>query len=461
MYITFLIGNGFDINIGLNTRYSDFYKFFLENANQSNMIQNWIKEERYLWSDLELCLGQKINTINEKTLNQFYEDKLELDQLLVEYLEAEQNRFEISEDNKSVVENELARSIKELTKGFSVVDKDLIEEVKKVCRNEVYEYQFITFNYTDILTRIVNKCKKDNVDIGTHINALGNQVVDKLGSVLHVHGTVKSEAILGVNDASQINNDFLRSESIFLDTFIKRQINDSLGQRRTERAQNIISKSQIICIFGMSIGATDKMWWQELVNWLLENHIRKLVIFWKDDDPKLYRRIPLQIIRLKDKIRKMFLEEGSGKHSEEEINKIREQIIIIINSPIFSFPKVCDGFFSFDYSNNNGVYVIGNEEEKFSTQWSKGSDTIIHAYSDADDIEHIARISNVENIFSVSKEELFKLDYSSRCRDIRIGDIVVWKNIYGHYLLTCVKEIHDDTRGADKDFLECEYRIIL
>lgn len=116
---------------------------------------------------------------------------------------------------------------------------------------------------------------------------------------------------------------------------------------------------------------------------------------------------------------------------------------------------------SFDYSNNNGVYVIGNEEEKFSTQWSKGSDTMIHAYSDADDIEHIARISNVENIFSVSKEELFKLDYSSRCRDIRIGDIVVWKNIYGHYLLTCVKRIYDDTRGADKDFLECEYRIIL
>ena len=67
----------------------------------------------------------------------------------------------------------------------------------------------------------------------------------------------------------------------------------------------------------------------------------------------------------------------------------------------------------------------------------------------------------MENIFSVSKEELFKLDYSSRCRDIRIGDIVVWKNIHGHYLLTCVKRIYDDTRGADKDFLECEYRIIL
>ena len=87
MYITFLIGNGFDINIGLNTRYSDFYKFFLKNANESNMIRNWIEKEEYLWSDLEFYLGQKINVVNETTLNQFYEDKIELERLLIVVLE--------------------------------------------------------------------------------------------------------------------------------------------------------------------------------------------------------------------------------------------------------------------------------------------------------------------------------------------------------------------------------------
>lgn len=30
MFITFLIGNGFDVNLGLNTRYSDFYPVFLK-----------------------------------------------------------------------------------------------------------------------------------------------------------------------------------------------------------------------------------------------------------------------------------------------------------------------------------------------------------------------------------------------------------------------------------------------
>ena len=34
MNITFLIGNGFDLNLNLNTRYSDFYKYYIENDPQ-------------------------------------------------------------------------------------------------------------------------------------------------------------------------------------------------------------------------------------------------------------------------------------------------------------------------------------------------------------------------------------------------------------------------------------------
>lgn len=128
--------------------------------------------------------------------------------------------------------------------------------------------------------------------------------------------------------------------------------------------------------------------------------------------------------------------------------------------PVASLPKIY-GSFSFDYSNNNGVYVIGDNEWEFSTKWSKGSDKIIHAYSDSDDIDCIARCKNVSNISNIRKDILLKQDYSSRCRDIEIGDVVIWKNIYGHYLLTLVKQIHDDTRGYDSDLLECEYRIIL
>ena len=36
MNIVYLIGNGFDINLGLNTRYCDFYKYYLESQQSDN-----------------------------------------------------------------------------------------------------------------------------------------------------------------------------------------------------------------------------------------------------------------------------------------------------------------------------------------------------------------------------------------------------------------------------------------
>ena len=32
MNITYLIGNGFDLNLGLRTRYTDFYDYYLNNT---------------------------------------------------------------------------------------------------------------------------------------------------------------------------------------------------------------------------------------------------------------------------------------------------------------------------------------------------------------------------------------------------------------------------------------------
>lgn len=88
------------------------------------------------------------------------------------------------------------------------------------------------------------------------------------------------------------------------------------------------------------------------------------------------------------------------------------------------------GSFVFDYSNNNGTYVIGLQERGFTTKWSKASDTSIHAYSDSKDIDSIALIKNVKDLSSLN---LIDADFSSRCRTAQIGDAVVWKNINGYY----------------------------
>lgn len=130
-----------------------------------------------------------------------------------------------------------------------------------------------------------------------------------------------------------------------------------------------------------------------------------------------------------------------------------------VYQPSVLLPKT-NGSFSFDYSNQNGIYIIGNNEWKFSTKWSKGSNDIIHAYSDCEDIDCIARIKQ-SDISNISMSDLANCDYSSRCRDIAIGDIAVWKNKNGHYLLTRITAIQDDTRGYDNDLVQGTYRIFI
>ena len=115
------------------------------------------------------------------------------------------------------------------------------------------------------------------------------------------------------------------------------------------------------------------------------------------------------------------------------------------------------GEFEFDYSNNNGVFIIGDREYQFDTKWSKASNTSIHAYKDPQNIHSIALIKENVDLQDVKSVEG---DFSSRNRTAQIGQSVIWKNIYCHYAITKILQIKDDTRGDDCDLLKCEYIIL-
>ena len=114
------------------------------------------------------------------------------------------------------------------------------------------------------------------------------------------------------------------------------------------------------------------------------------------------------------------------------------------------------GFFTFNYSNNNGEYVISDGEVSFATRWSKASNTSIHAYNDGERINAIALIKQVNNIEDLDNIEA---DFSSRCRTAQIGDAIIWRNENKKYAITKILNIKDDTRGDSEDELTCEYFI--
>lgn len=335
MNITFFIGNGFDLNLGLKTKYSDFYPYFMEKSAESNMIRRWLKNDELLWADLEEELGQKLENLKEGEQDKFYEDKDELDELLLEYLEQEQIKFSIQDKENEIVQ-EFTRSLSSFYIELPEVDREDILSILEFYANEEFKYCFISFNYTDTLDRIIDITNLLKSPIGRHRynNSIRNNSIDKL---VHIHGTIIEEMILGVNDIDQVNNNFLKEDEEFLDTFIKSRMNDSLGQRKIEHVKDLIDESHIICIFGMSLGSTDKMWRDEVISWLHNSNNNRLIIFYKDSKYELNKRLPSQIIRLNNRLKKEIFRKFEIDKEISSTEDIRDQIFIIYNANIFSF----------------------------------------------------------------------------------------------------------------------------
>ncbi len=115
------------------------------------------------------------------------------------------------------------------------------------------------------------------------------------------------------------------------------------------------------------------------------------------------------------------------------------------------------GRVSFDYSNNNGRFIIGENELKFETAWSKASGDSIHVYNDPPSIESLGLAIGITSISQISDASVYTMN--SRTRTPQEGEIVIFKNNYGNYAAVQVIDIKDRTRNDDCDELTFKYMI--
>lgn len=116
------------------------------------------------------------------------------------------------------------------------------------------------------------------------------------------------------------------------------------------------------------------------------------------------------------------------------------------------------GTVTFDYTNNNRSYVLGEGQHLFETKWTKASNTAIHAYSDGSSIEALAVAKGAEAITDIVDSEAY--DFSSRVRTPKLGEVVIWRNVNGLYGATRLVAITDDTRGDKTNELTFEYVLL-
>lgn len=115
------------------------------------------------------------------------------------------------------------------------------------------------------------------------------------------------------------------------------------------------------------------------------------------------------------------------------------------------------GTVTFDYSNNNGHYYIGQGELLFDLNFSKSSNWDIQLYDNPPNIRSVAIVKDTEEIREIKDARIY--DGSSRMRRPKINQIAVLQNANGFFAAIKILAIKDDTRGEENDEVSFDYII--
>jgi hypothetical protein len=110
-----------------------------------------------------------------------------------------------------------------------------------------------------------------------------------------------------------------------------------------------------------------------------------------------------------------------------------------------------------DFTNNNGLYLIGNGNFLFEIKWSECSHERMRVYNDPQTIESIA-LAEDKKFKEVESESYY--DFTDRCREPRRKiDTLILKNSKGYFAAVKIVDFKVKDRGDDKNYLEFQYII--
>jgi len=326
MQITFLIGNGFDLNLGLKTKYSDFFEYYLKKTNDNEEIikfKNSILENIENWSEAELMFGEYAESLSELDTYKLILRDFKLN--LSKYLTSVQDEFNLDLLNEKTC-NQFKESIVSYYKKFKKTNSNKIQNLINKNTHEIWNYNFVTFNYTNVLSKCIDKIKVTDDSFPRHSN-----YNDTLSQITHIHGMTHNHLIFGLDNETQIKNQDFRNESRLKEIILKPEINLKLKKEIHTEVTRIVLSSKLIYIFGMSIGETDLVWWKLLAEWLQKDLSNILVIvnYTKEID----QTIPEDEIEFENKVLDRFFRLVNA--SEKVESTLRNQIIVEYNTEMF------------------------------------------------------------------------------------------------------------------------------
>jgi hypothetical protein len=261
MSTLFILGNGFDLGLGLNTSYgaylksSEFDSLIHSNASLKSLA-NFLKEEQTLdaWFDMEKSIGDYYNR------NGFRINDLESTKIFPEFLRS--------------VNDFILRTAMESTISF----KDnrtyaLIEHFSDQLKNG-NSFTIYTYNYTGkialdtlIKKHLIDKPKIDFIELQYKVN------------IEHLHGSVSENFKFDApNITLGTNSSYIKNPKA---DFIKKvNQNPEVGMFN----DSVFNRFDRFVIYGHSLGEMDAPDFEMLFEHLFKNNSKKLDIFTKYDN---------------------------------------------------------------------------------------------------------------------------------------------------------------------------------
>ncbi len=334
MKIVYLIGNGFDLNLGLKTKFRHFYDYYIKQESPITVVNIFKKDldahkNIEQWADLELVLGDYAKYFYDNTVLNFRKLLIDIQDKLAEYINLQTTNFALTETDEKKINEDLFFPNKYLTPR----EKSAFLSYKNNFDLHEYIADVITFNYTDTFEKFYSfngKSKK----LGTHLNGY-NDYPNTLNSVEHIHGTTKSNMILGINDVSQLNNEELRKNLKAIRSIVKPEMNKNAGTLRDERSLKLIREADLLCVYGMSLGATDKIWWKAICDRLINSNSVIIIFTVNDGTPEIRGFLSEDD---KDEIKEKLT--SYGIFSDSQLKDVLDRIFVCINSKMFTISSL-------------------------------------------------------------------------------------------------------------------------
>lgn len=333
MNITYILGNGFDIQLGLKSRYSDFLAEYVKpkNGDSENVraFREYLKKRPNCkwWSDVEKAMGEDLGRFSNETVGDYTEQLMSLETEMFDYLKEEQDKC--SWERVPEINDRFSRFLR---RSFSSMFNNTRIDIWP--KNN--QFRFISLNYTNTIDMILKCCQKINGDTIFQESRGRDVYRDKLGEVCHVHGDLESQIIMGVNDESQlvIGSDLTLTDELGWQ-LIKGNMSKAANMNREIKAKELIAGSDIIAIYGVSYGATDARWWNEILEWLKENEYHKIVAFVYEEG-KTFDSRPAWDAPRYEKRKKEEILIDLGVTDVSLIEKLKPQIYIIRNTELLN-----------------------------------------------------------------------------------------------------------------------------